>query len=99
MSVIVMLNRTLEPLRRRNKQQDRLKAKATAVIYAMRHGQTLHRHHAWYGAVWSLSNGLRVKDEIAQIVVQDPTIVGDGDALPLGDVPAQTYHWHRRRIP
>jgi hypothetical protein len=36
--------------------------------------------------------GERIDDEVAQLVVKNPAIVGVGDALPFGaDTPAQTY--------
>jgi hypothetical protein len=62
----------------------------------MRHGQALHCQHDRYrGAVWWLSKDETcVADEVAQLVVKNPDIVGVGDALPLGtDIPAQTYRY------
>jgi hypothetical protein len=90
---MVMFNRTLAPIRRHNKRQDRLKAKAAVVIDAMFCGQVLHRHNAWYGSIWWLSrDGTRVPDEIAQIIIKNPAVVGDGDALPLNsEVLSQSY--------
>jgi hypothetical protein len=65
------------------------------VVAALRNGQTLHRHHAWHGPIWWLSkDGTRIADEVAQLVVNDPAVVGVGDALPLGaDAPAQTFRY------
>jgi hypothetical protein len=78
-----------------NQRQERLKAKADVVVKAMRMGQTLRRHHARRGTVWWLSGGgTCVDDEVAQLVVNDPNIIADSDALPLGaDIPAQTFRY------
>jgi hypothetical protein len=39
-----------------------------------------------------LSGGARIDDEIAQVAIKNPRIVGVGDALPPGsDIPAQTW--------
>jgi hypothetical protein len=87
--------RTLAPVRHHAKRQDLLIAKATQVFEAMRAGQTLHRHHAWYGPIWWLSkDGKRIADEVAQLVVKNPAIADVSDALPLNaDVPAQTWRF------
>jgi hypothetical protein len=89
------LNRTIADVRRRARLQDRLAAKAAATIAAMHAGQALHLHHGRYGAVWWLSrSGERVAEEVAQLVVKNPTIVSVGDALPLGtDIPSQTWRY------
>jgi hypothetical protein len=48
--------------------------------------------HGGDGAVWCLSGGARIDDEIAQVAIKNLRIVGVGDALPLGsDIPAQTW--------
>ena len=90
-----MRNRILATIRNRNVRDNRLKAKAAAVIASMRNGQTLHRHCAWNGPIWWLSkDGAHIADEVAQLVINDPAFVGVGDALPLGvDIPAQTYRY------
>jgi hypothetical protein len=79
------MSRTIEVIRRRNKLEDRLKASAEVVIAAMREGLVMHQHHEWFGSMWFLSNGERIKDEVAQIVIKAPAVTGGGDALPLGD--------------
>ncbi len=89
-----MFNRTIADLRRRSSRQDHINKKAAAVVHAMRSGQALHLHHSRHGALWWLSGGKRVDDEIAQAVIKNPMIVGVGDALPLGtDIPAQTWRY------
>jgi hypothetical protein len=86
---------TLTLIRKQHRRNDRLKAKAAAVIDAMRRGQTLHRHHAWYGFIWWLSKGgQRIPDEIAQLVIKNSAVASVGNALPLNiDVPAQTWRY------
>jgi hypothetical protein len=89
------LNRTTADVRRRAKLQDRIAAKAAATISAMHAGEALHLRHDRHGAVWWLSrSGTRVADEVAQLVIKNPTVADVGDALPLGvDVPAQTFRY------
>jgi hypothetical protein len=91
-----MFSRTLEPVRRHHRQQDRLKAKAAAVVDAMRCGQALHFHNdRWRGPVWWLSyDGRPIADRVAQLVIKNPAIVSVDEALPLGvDIPAQTFRY------
>jgi hypothetical protein len=90
-----MLSRTLTIIRQQHQHNDRLKAKAAAVINAMRHGQALHFQNQRDGAVWWLSkDGQRVTDEVAQLVIKNPAVASVGDALPLNiDVPAQTWRY------
>jgi hypothetical protein len=62
--------------------------------FAERQLLQLHHRHEWYGPTWWLSDGKRVADEVAQLVIKNPAVVGVGDALPLGtDVPAQTFRY------
>jgi hypothetical protein len=87
-----MRNRTITAFRRQSNRRHRLLAYTHQVIEALRDGDSLHLHHGRQGAVWWLSNGKRVDDEVAQLVIKSPSIVGVGDALPLGaDVPPQTF--------
>jgi hypothetical protein len=90
-----MLNRTLAPIRKQHRRDDRLKAKAAAVIEIMRHGSALHCQHDRYGAVWWLSkDGQRISDEVAALVIASPAVASVGDALPLNvNVPAQTWRY------
>jgi hypothetical protein len=69
-------NRTLAPIRRYHKQQDRLKAQAEVVVAAMRRGQALHLCNVWYGQLWWLTRGTRIKPEVAQVVIKSPNVVG-----------------------
>jgi hypothetical protein len=92
---LITLNRTIADVRRRARLQDRLAAKAAATIAAMSAGQTLQLQHGPNGAVWRLSRSAkRIDDQVAQIVIKNPAVVGGGDALPLGaDIPAQTFRF------
>ena len=103
---MIAFNRTIADVRRRARLQDRLAAKAAAIIAAMSAGQALHLHHSRNGAVWWLSrSGKRVDDEVAQLVVRNPAIISGDDALPLGtDIPSQTWryadwNWSERKLP
>jgi hypothetical protein len=87
-----MSNRTLAQARRRGKRLDRLKLTVTATLAAMKQGQALHLHFGRHGPVWQLTGGRSVPDEVAQIVTQNKTVVGVGDAL-FGDIPAQTWRF------
>jgi hypothetical protein len=70
----------------------RLNATVLATLSAMKKGQALHRHHAWYGAAWFLTDGRTVPAEIAEIVIKNKQIASVGDSL-FADTPAQTYRW------
>jgi hypothetical protein len=87
-----MLNKTIADVRRRAKRQGRIAASAAKPIAAMADGQTLHRHNAWHGPIWFLSRyGTRVDDAVARLVITNPAVVGNNDALPLGgDTSAQS---------
>jgi hypothetical protein len=88
-----MLNRALTIIRQRHRRGDRLKAKAAAVIDAMRQGQALHCRHERDGVVWWLSkDGQRIGDEVAQLIIANPAIASVGDAL-FADALAQTWRY------
>jgi hypothetical protein len=91
-----MFPRTLLLIRQQHRRNDRLKAKAAAVIDLMRSGSALHfRNDRRRGAVWWLSRDAQhISNEIAQVVIKNPTIASVGDALPLNiDTPAQTWRF------
>jgi hypothetical protein len=71
-------------MRKLARRLDRINRSVAGVLAAMRHGQALHLHHDRRGPAWWLSGGMRVEDEIAQVVISDRAVVGSGDALPLG---------------
>jgi hypothetical protein len=92
---MTILNRTIADVRRRARQRDHIAAKVTRTIAAMARGEALHHHHDRFGPVWWLSrSGKRVRNEVAQLVVKNPAVVGVGDALPLGtEIPSQTWRY------
>jgi hypothetical protein len=72
---------------------DRLNGEVARVLTTMQQrGEALHFELAWFGAVWWLSGGGHISDEVAQIVIRDARVVGVGDVL-FNDVPAQTWRW------
>jgi hypothetical protein len=79
-------------LRNQARKLDRLNVRASSVVAAMRRGATLHMRYEWYGAVWWLSSGARVDEEVARIVTQDANVADVGDAL-FHDAVAQTWRW------
>jgi len=52
-----------------------------SVLQALRQGQVLHRSHSHNGGVWFLTNGRRVTDEVAQLVITDVRVIGCDDRL------------------
>jgi hypothetical protein len=61
---------------------DRLNAKVEEVTTAMALGAALHLHFSRRGnAVWMLTDGTYVDDEIARLVTKHPDVVGAGDSL------------------
>jgi hypothetical protein len=74
--------------RARNLQWNRM---ATDVLAAMRRGASLHVEFRETGPRWSFSDGRRVNHHVAKIVIANPEIVGDNDALFPGITTSQTY--------
>jgi hypothetical protein len=72
-------------------QNLRLNRAATHVLDAMRDGQTLHLEFRRTGACWRLSGGKQIDDRVAQLVIINSDVVGDGDAL-FPDAASQTWH-------
>ena len=83
---------TTAKLRANARKLDQLNGKVATVLAAMQRGEALHHERMWYGGIWWLSNGRRITDEIAQLVIQNTNVTSVGDAL-LSDVPAQTWRW------
>jgi hypothetical protein len=67
---------------------------ADQVLADMRAGATLHLQHAKAGPQWALSNGRRVANDIAQLVIASASVVGVGDSL-FNDAASQTWRWWR----
>jgi hypothetical protein len=64
---------SLRKLRANTRRLTRLDATVFATLSAMKKGQALHRHHAWYGPAWFLTDGRSVPAEIAEIVIKKQT--------------------------
>lgn len=79
-------------LRANARKLDQLNGKVATVLAAMQRGEALHHERMWYGGIWWLSNGRRITDEIAQVVIQNANVTGVGDALFHG-ARSQTYRW------
>jgi hypothetical protein len=76
-----------------SRRLDRRNAKVEEVITAMALGAALHLHFSRHGnAVWMLTDGTYVDDEIARLVIQHPDIAGAGDSL-FGDGLSQTWRY------
>jgi hypothetical protein len=85
--------RTIADLRLQQRRVDRRRAGAATVLTAMeRHGLTLHLHFSNSGPTWTLSNGVRVPPDVAQIVTSNLNVVGVGDTLFPGGV-SQTWRF------
>jgi predicted ABC-type transport system involved in lysophospholipase L1 biosynthesis ATPase subunit len=70
----------------------RLSRAAAAVLTAMRNGQTLHLEFRQTGARWRLSGGEQINTDVARLVVINPDVIGDDDALFPGASTPQTFH-------
>jgi hypothetical protein len=66
---------------------------ADKIVHAMRCKRlTLHVSFERPHRKWFLSDGAHVADEVAQIVVAQPEIVGVGNTLFADGGPSQTFH-------
>jgi hypothetical protein len=83
---------TVRELQRRHRRLDRRVNSANFVIACMRDGATLHLAFQRGGPVWSLSDGRRITDDVARVVIADHRVVGVGDCL-LKNLPSQTYRY------
>ena len=76
--------------RGRTSEAEKLKVSVNQALSAMRKGQALHLTHEWYGEVWWLTNGLRLKPEVAKALIDSKQIADVGDSL-FASTPAQTW--------
>jgi hypothetical protein len=83
---------TVRELQRRHRRLDRWVNSANFIISCMRAGATLHLTYRRNGPVRSLSDGRRVSDEIAQMVIVDRRVAAVGDSLFRG-MTSQTYRY------
>jgi hypothetical protein len=66
--------------------------KASTVLAELQRGSTLHLAFIGRKPTWTLSNGRRVADEVAELLVKSASVIGDQDSLFDG-APAQTFRW------
>jgi hypothetical protein len=66
--------------------------RAEQTLKAMQRGAALRLQFTPTRPRWSLSNGSRVKGEVANLVIASSSAVGIGDAL-FEDAPSQTWRW------
>jgi hypothetical protein len=83
---------TTTQLRRRANQLDRLNRQVAVALTALRRGATLHLTYARPHPIWELSSGGRISQAAAKVLIQNPNVIGVGDAL-FKDLPAQTWRW------
>ena len=83
---------TVKSLARQGAQLGRRQRAATSIIAAMRGGAALQLHFAASGPAWMLTDGTRVHDEVAKLVINHPDIIGCGDGLFRGLV-SQTFRY------
>jgi hypothetical protein len=79
-------------LRTSRHRVERRMEKAQVVLKTMQAGAALQLQYTKHGPCWVLSNGLRVKDDVAKLIVTSASVVGVGDALFDGTA-SQTYRW------
>ena len=63
---------------------------ATAVVNLMRFGQSLQMEYCESGPRWRLSGGGKFKNDVARLVITNPTVVADNDTLFTGTI-SQTW--------
>jgi hypothetical protein len=84
---------TLEKLQTQVRRLDRVNLGVAGALKAMqRDGCALHCELGESGTYWWLSNGWRVRSNIARVVILNPSVVGVDTALFAG-TPAQTYRF------
>jgi hypothetical protein len=65
---------------------------AELVLSEMRGGAALHLQFAAHGPAWTLTNGTRVADGVARLVIKSGSVEAVGDALFAGEL-SQTWRW------
>jgi hypothetical protein len=78
-------------LARQGRRTDRRNLRVGQVLNELRRGCALHHTYSRNGGSWALSDGRRVDDAIARLVIQDARVVGDSDGMRPGL--SQIYRW------
>jgi hypothetical protein len=84
--------KTLNEVRRSNRRLNHCRAGTAKVLTRMQRGASLHLPYERGQPLWRLSDGMRVAEDIARLVVADHRVRGVGDALFDG-MPPQTYRY------
>jgi hypothetical protein len=87
----MIINTTLSLRRQRHRLEGRME-RAEQTLKAMQRGAALRLQFTPTGPRWSLSNGSRVKGEVAKLVIASASVTGVGDALFEGAA-SQTFRW------
>jgi hypothetical protein len=78
---------------RKNRRLDRVRVGVTKTITLIRIAQSLHlQFDHRRGPLWSLTNGTRIADEIARLVITNANVTSVGDTL-FHNLPSQTYRY------
>jgi hypothetical protein len=82
-----------------NRRAQQHLARAGRVLTAMEEGAVLHLHYVGppslhAGPRWALSDGTRVTDDVARLVIGSGSVTSVGDGL-LANGPPQTWKWWR----
>jgi hypothetical protein len=72
-------------------QLEHARREAVAVVAEMRRGATLYLHCGPRSS-WALSTGRTITSAVALLAINDPHVIGVGDAL-FTDTPSQTYRY------
>src|SRR5882762_9980173 len=81
---------TTDSLRSQRNRADRRRAVAARVKADMHHGAVLHMHYGKGRTLWFLSTGVAVPQDVAQIVIASPDVVGCSDGL-FKNTPGQSW--------
>jgi hypothetical protein len=75
---------TVSSLRQQQRRLDRQRAGAARALAVMRRGEALQKHFTRQGPVYTLTNGLHVAPDAAELVIADVRVVPVNDGLFLG---------------
>ena len=83
----------IEDVYRRTRKLDRLNARITATVEAMKRGAVLRLTYTRHGPKWSLSpDGSVITAEVAAAVITSQLVISDPDSL-FSDAQPQTYRY------
>jgi len=85
---------TISPLMRQRRTVEARLKNADAVLAEMEAGSSLHLQLTPSGPIWTLSNGKKVDDTVARLVVKSASVVCVDHGLFGADV-GQKWRWWR----